>query len=77
MPLQINYRVAAREVVTVPAGTFTTWKVLGTDSLSEVQRQGTAAEPGLPTIKRISDRPATHPQGAGHLEGGLTAVRKP
>ncbi len=77
VPLQISYRVEAREDVTVPAGTFTTWKVVGTDSLGEVQQYWTAPELGLPTIKRISDRPATHPQGAGHLEGVLTAVRKP
>lgn len=77
VPLEVSYRVESREDVTVPAGTFKTWKVVATDSLGEVQQYWTAPEFGLPTIKRISDRPATHPQGAGHLEGVLTAVRRP
>ncbi len=74
---EIRYHVEAMEQVQVPAGAFSTWRVVSTDSLGETQRVWTAPEVGVGTVKRVLDRAPTHPQGAGHLEGELIAQTRP
>ena len=51
--------------VTVPAGTFDAWRVTMTDSFGF--RQTTWSVPSRMGMyaKRVSERPAGHPQGAG------------
>lgn len=77
VPMTVSYRVEALEDVTVPAGTFKTFRVVASDSFGEVQRVWTAPYMALGTVKRILDRPASHPSGAGHLEGVLTTRTLP
>lgn len=77
VPMAITYRVDAYEEITVPAGSFHTFRMLSTDSLGEVTQQWTAPALGIQTVRRILDRPATHPLGAGHLEGRLTSIVRP
>lgn len=77
VPMTVSYRVEALEDVTVPAGTFKTFRVVTTDNFGEVQRVWTAPYLGLGTVKRILDRSASHPNGAGHLEGVLTSRTLP
>lgn len=73
MSMTLNFKVEALEDVTVPAGTFKAFKVVSTDNLGEVQQVWTTPSLGLATVKRINDRPASHPLGAGHLEGLLVS----
>lgn len=64
-PLHASWKVEAYEEVTVPAGTFKSWRVVMTDNFGF--RQTTWSVPiemGL-FAKRISERPPGHPQGAG------------
>lgn len=77
VPLTVNYKIEAYEKVTVPAGSFDTYRVVSTDSNGEVQRIWAAPADGIGVVKRILDRPATHPQGAGHLEGELLSRKLP
>ncbi len=77
IPLRMSYTVEALETVTVPAGSFQAFRVRVTDSLGEQTLQWTAPAQGQGIVKRVLDRPASHPQGAGHLEGELIEVRKP
>ncbi len=77
VPLSIRYSVEALETVTVPAGTFQAFRVRISDSLGEQTVQWTAPAQGQGIVKRVLDRAATHPQGAGHQEGVLVEVRKP
>lgn len=76
-PLTVNYKIEAYEDVTVPAGSFKAFRVYATDSTGEVTTIWTAPSLSLNVIKRIQDRPASHPQGAGHLQGELISVQKP
>jgi hypothetical protein len=73
LPLRRDYRVEAFETVTVPAGSFKAWKVSWKDSTGETETRWFSPEAGLATIKRRVDRPATHPQGAGVLDGELVS----
>ena len=77
VPLTLNYKVEAYDQVTVPAGSFNAYLVVSTDSNGEVQRVWIAPADGLSVVKRTLDRPATHPQGAGHLEGELLSRKLP
>ncbi len=64
-PLHVSWKVDAYEDVTVPAGTFKSWRLVMTDSFGF--RQTTWSVPiemGM-FAKRISERPPGHPQGAG------------
>lgn len=76
-PLTVNYKVEAYDRITVPAGSFNAYLVVATDSNGEVQRVWIAPADSLSVVKRTLDRPATHPQGAGHLEGELIARKLP
>ncbi|MEK9804615.1 MAG: hypothetical protein VW475_14540 [Curvibacter sp.] len=75
--LTMNYRVEAYEKVTVPAGTFNAYRVVITDSNGEVQRVWVAPADSISVVKRSLHRPATHPQGEGHLEGQLLSRKLP
>jgi hypothetical protein len=77
MPYEIRYRVEAYESITVPAGTYMAFRVQMSDSFGEQYTYWTAPSRGLGTIRRVLDRPPTHPQGAGHLEGVLTSEKRP
>lgn len=77
VPYEVSYRVEAYESVTVRAGTFMAFRVRYSDNFGESFTLWTAPAQGLSTVKRILHRPATHPQGAGHLEGELVSVRQP
>jgi len=77
LPLTMNYKVEAYDKVTVPAGSFNAYLVVSTDSNGEVQRVWIAPADSLSVVKRTLDRPATHPQGAGHLEGELISRQVP
>lgn len=43
----------------------------------ETTMQWAAPGLGLVIVKRILDRPASHPLGSGHLEGELVSVQRP
>jgi len=77
IPVRVSYTVEAMETVTVPAGTFQTFRLRITDSLGEQTMHWTAPAQGQAIVKRVLDRSASHPQGAGHQEGTLLEVRKP
>ncbi len=77
VPLALNYKVEAYDKITVPAGTFNAYLVVSIDSNGEVQRVWIAPADSISVVKRTLDRPATHPQGAGHLEGELISRRLP
>ncbi|MGL6109791.1 MAG: hypothetical protein ACRC2B_06770 [Rubrivivax sp.] len=76
-PYDLSYKVEAYEPITVPAGTFQTYRILITDNFGQVDRYWISPETGIPTIKRTQMRPATHPQGAGQLEGELISLTVP
>jgi len=63
VPMKVQWKVEAYEDVTVPAGTFKAWRVVFTDNFGF--RQTTWSMPDTVGVyaKRISERPATHPQG--------------
>lgn len=77
MPLTLNYTIEAYEKVTVRAGTFDTYRVRISDSNGEVQQVWIAPADSISVVRRVLDRPATHPQGAGHLEGELLSRKLP
>jgi hypothetical protein len=74
-PYEQTYTVEARESLTVPAGTFQTYRILITNNLGQVDRYWISPETGILTIKRSQTRPASHPQGAGQLDGELSALK--
>ncbi len=74
-PYELSYKVEAYEPITVPAGTFQTYRILITDNFGQVDRYWISPETGIPTIKRTQTRPATHPQGAGQLDGELISLK--
>ncbi len=75
--LEIQWKVEAYEDVTVPAGTFKAYRITWSNQLGEVETRWFSPSAGLSTIKRQVQRPASHPQGAGVLEGQLLSVVKP
>jgi hypothetical protein len=77
VPLEVNWKVEAWEDVTVPAGTYKTYKVVTTNNFGEVETRWTAPGTGIVLAKRLVTRPATHPQGAGELEAVLLSQVPP
>lgn len=71
LPLTIDFRVEAWEDVTVPAGTFKSFRMSWRDNLGETEIRWLNPAEGLSTIKRHVERPATHPMGAGVLDAEL------
>lgn len=74
LPYDLSYKVEARESLTVPAGTYNTYRILITDNFGQVDRYWVSPETGILAIKRTQMRPATHPQGAGNLQGELSSL---
>jgi hypothetical protein len=74
-PFEVSYKIEAQESLTVPAGTFQTYRILITDNLGQVDRYWISPETGILTIKRSQTRPASHPQGAGQLDGELISLK--
>jgi hypothetical protein len=73
----MSFKVEAHEDVTVPAGTFKAYRVVGTSSLGDVETRWVDPALGALTIRRTIERPASHPQGAGRLEGELLSRNVP
>jgi hypothetical protein len=71
----VSYKVEAQESLTVPAGSFQTYRILITDNFGQVDRYWISPETGILTIKRSLTRLATHPQGAGQLDGELISLK--
>lgn len=76
-PLEMNFRVEAYEDVTVPAGRYKAFRMVVTSSFGEVEQVWTAPSLGIGTVKRVVDRPASHPMGPGHLEAVLLSMQRP
>jgi hypothetical protein len=74
-PSAMNDKAEAQESLTVRAGTFKTYRVLITDRFGQVDRYWISPETGIVSLKRTQSRPASHPQGAGQLDGALTSLK--
>lgn len=70
-PMRLDYQVLSWGDVTVPAGTFKAYQVRWTSSLGETETRWINPVQGLNTIRRLVDRSASHPQGAGALEAQM------
>lgn len=70
-----RWTVEAHERVTVPAGTFMAYRVVRVGGDGEVETRWMGTQPGVPLVRRVLERPTTHPQGAGRQEGQLTSYR--
>jgi hypothetical protein len=76
-PLKIDWKVDSWGDVTVPAGTFKAFKLVWTDDQGETETRWVSPDEGLGTVKRHVERPATHPRGAGVLDGELLSRKLP
>lgn len=65
MPMKTTWKVEAYEDVTVPAGTFQSWRLVMTDNFGFQQTSWSVPEKMGMFAKRYSVRPAGHPQGQG------------
>lgn len=63
VPMKATWTVEAYEDVTVPAGTFKAWRVVMTDNFGFKQTTWSVPEQLGVYARRVSERPATHPQG--------------
>lgn len=77
VPLTIQGKVESYEAVTVPAGTYKTFKLVWTNDLGETETRWVAPADGISPIKRHVERPASHPQGAGVLDAELLSSVHP
>jgi hypothetical protein len=77
LALSMRFQVDAVEPVDVPAGRFDAYRVRVLNSLGETETVWTAPALGLGVVRRIVERPATHPAGAGRLETVLVARTPP
>jgi hypothetical protein len=78
IPLELVWEVEAYEYLQVKAGRFPSYRiVVRNDKMGEIETRWTSPSAGLPLVKRVQERTASHPQGAGRLEGELTAYRMP
>lgn len=75
--VKIDWKVLAYGEVTVPAGTFKAWQLSWTDNFGETETRWVSPAEGLSTIKRHVERPASHPMGAGVLDGELISRSGP
>lgn len=64
-PMKASWKVEALEDVVVPAGSFKAWRVTMTDNLGFRQTSWSVPQKLGMFAKRLSERPAGHPQGAG------------
>lgn len=74
MPMKTSWKVEAYEDITVPAGTFKSWRIVMTDSFGFRQTSWSVPETMGMFAKRISQRPQGHPQGAGTQVLEMTKV---
>jgi len=65
VPMISSWAVEAYEDVTVPAGTFKAWRVSMTDSFGFQQVTWSMPDTLGVFARRLSERPAGHPLGAG------------
>jgi hypothetical protein len=65
VPMKTSWKVEAYEQVTVPAGTFNSWRLVMTDNFGFRQTNWSVPETMGMFAKRYSERPQGHPQGAG------------
>ena len=72
MPLQITQKVEAYEDVTVPAGTFKTFRVSWSESTGVENTYWVSPELGI-TVKSILTRTAKFPSGPGKRENELVS----
>lgn len=71
----VGCQAAARRLTyTVPAGSFKAWRVTTTDNLSFRQIRWSVPHQLGMFAKRLSERPAGHPQGAGMRFYEMTQV---
>jgi hypothetical protein len=63
VPMKASWTVEAYEDVTVPAGTFKAWRVVMTDNFGFKQTTWSVPEQLGVYARRVSERPASHPQG--------------
>lgn len=70
-PVTTDFKVAAFEKVTVPAGTFKTYRIDWVNSQGESESRWVAPAEGIATVKRHVERVASHPQGPGVLDAEL------
>jgi hypothetical protein len=76
VPVQSKAVVEAQEQVTVPAGTFWSYRIRTTDSLGTDNLVWFAPELGI-FAKQSVTRSAQHPQGAGKRESELMVFKRP
>ncbi|MCE3272545.1 MAG: hypothetical protein K0S57_2942 [Ramlibacter sp.] len=65
MPMRTSWKVESYEDVTVPAGTFQSWRLVMTDNFGFRQTTWSVPEKMGMFAKRITERAPGHPQGAG------------
>jgi hypothetical protein len=65
VPMTSSWRVEAYEDVTVPAGTFKAWRVVMSDNFGYRQTIWSMPDTLGVFARRVNERSATHPQGAG------------
>lgn len=73
-PMKASWKVEALEDVVVPAGRFKAWRVTMTDNLGFRQTSWSVPQQLGMFAKRLSERPAGHPQGAGTQLYEMTQV---
>jgi hypothetical protein len=74
LPMKTSWKVETYEQVTVPAGTFNSWRLVMTDNFGFRQTTWSVPETMGMFAKRISERPEGHPQGAGTQMLEMTKV---
>ena len=70
-PVTTDFKVAAFEKITVPAGTFNAYRLEWVNSQGESETRWVAPSEGIPTVKRHVERVASHPQGPGVLDAEM------
>jgi hypothetical protein len=76
VPVRLNQGVEAVEQVTVPAGSFWTYRIRTIDSLGSDNVVWFAPRTGI-FVKQLLTRSAQHPQGAGRRESELLEYKTP
>lgn len=72
VPLSVDWRIEAQEDVTVPAGSFRTWRIVFTDSMGQRVTLWSVPEGMGMFARRVIERLPNHPQGAGRQDWVMT-----
>jgi len=72
-----DFKVAAFEKITVPAGTINAYRLEWVNSQGESETRWVAPTEGILTVKRHVVRAASHPQGPGVLDAELLSQVMP